>query len=566
MATVKNTLFSTSNESFKSLLSVDFIFRVPMFQRDYSWNEEQWEDLWEDVERLKEDEYHYMGNLVLKPIDKKTFEIIDGQQRFTTLSLLILAVVKLLEEQKESKEVVETIKQLRERYLGLKKIGSLTYTSKLHLNENNDSFYQKEILELKNTKDFDNKHSNNLLYSGVNYFYKKIKNKFQTNPINAGIFFDEIVADNLLFIKIVAESDANAYMIFETLNDRGVKLSTTDLLKNYLFSLVASNKNDLDAIKIKWDRLISIVTDKEFATFLRYYINSKQPLVRKDKLFKKIRETITKDKLFDLFEELIEYAKVYNAFKSENNSVWEQDQREYIKLLKLFDVDLFKLMIMASKKYLSNIETTRLLEYAVVITFRYSVIAKRSTKDMEKVYNNIAQGISNKTITTHKEAKLELKKIYIEDAVFEKVFATSTLSTKQVKTKKIARYVLFKLDNFIRRNNKEGELDINDLSITIEHILPENLSEDGENIFGKNSLNYIYKIGNYSLLNDKENRLLQNKSYEDKKEKFKHSQFYTSNDLVIGAVKKIWDIKTLEQRQAGLAKKAKEIWKIAFIT
>jgi len=147
MATVKDTLFSTSNESFKSLLNVDFMFKVPMFQRDYSWSEENWEDLWEDVERLEDDEYHYMGNLVLKPIDKKTFEIIDGQQRFTTLSLMILATIKFLTKQEQTDKIKDTIKQLRERYLGLKKIGSITYTSKLHLNENNNTFYQEKILE-----------------------------------------------------------------------------------------------------------------------------------------------------------------------------------------------------------------------------------------------------------------------------------------------------------------------------------------------------------------------------------------------------------------------------------
>lgn len=563
MATVKDTLFSTSNESFKSLLNVDFVFRVPIFQRDYSWNDENWEDLWEDVERLEKDEYHYMGNLVLKPIDKKTFEIIDGQQRFTTLSLMILATVKFLTNQEQTDEIKDTIKQLRERYLGLKKIGSLTYTSKLHLNENNNTFYQEKILELKDTDDFDNKQSNSLLYSGVGYFYKKIEDKFKGNPIESGIFFDEVVAENLLFIKIVAENDANAYMIFETLNDRGVKLSTTDLLKNYLFSLVASDKNDLDAIKIKWDKLISIVTDKEFATFLRYYMNSKQSLIRKDKLFKKVRESITKAELFDLFDELIEYANIYNAFNNENDSVWEQEQKQYVKLLKLFNVDLFKLMIMASKKHLSNDDTTKLLEYSMILTFRYSVIAKRSTKDMERIYNSIAVKISNKEITNYKQTKEDLKKIYIHDDVFEKVFSTITLSTKQSKTKNIARYILFQIENHVRKNNKEADIDINDTTATIEHILPENPQECWEGSFGKNSINYIYKLGNYSLLQDKENRAIENKCYADKKDTYRDSRYYTSSDSSIGAVKTKWDIKTLEQRQASLAKKAKEIWKIA---
>jgi len=366
-----------------------------------------------------------------------------------------------------------------------------------------------------------------------------------------------------LFIKIVAESDANAYMIFETLNDRGVKLSTTDLLKNYLFSLVASDKNDLDAIKAKWDKLISIVTDKEFATFLRYYMNSKQVLVRKDKLFKKVRESITKDKLFELFDELIEYANIYNAFNNENDLIWKENQKQYVKLLKLFGVDLFKLMIMASKRYIKDSDTQKLLEYAMILTFRYSVVAKRSTKDMERVYNNIAIQISNKIILNYKQAKEELNKIYINDDVFEKIFSTISLSTKQAKTKNIARYILFEIENNIRKSNKEADIDINDMTATIEHILPENPQECWESSFGKNSVNYIYKLGNYALLQDKENRQIENKCYVDKKETFRHSRYYTSSHDKVGAVKTKWDIRTLEQRQAGLAKKAKEIWKIA---
>ncbi|MEA2049528.1 MAG: DUF262 domain-containing HNH endonuclease family protein [Campylobacterota bacterium] len=562
MASVKDTLFNTSNENFKSLLNVDFKFIVPTFQRDYSWDEEQWEDVWEDIIELDSDEYHYMGNLVLKPIDKKTFEIIDGQQRFTTLSLIILATIKFLEEQEQSDEIKGTVKQLRERYLGLKKIGRLTYESKLELNENNNTFYKDIILELKSTTEFNSKNSNKLLYNGIEYFYNKIKDKFQINPIDAGIFFDEIVAENLLFIKIVAVTDANAYMIFETLNDRGVKLSTTDLLKNYLFSLVADNPSDLQTIKDKWNSLMLIITDKEFATFLRYFINSKEPLVKKDKLFKKVKSYVQKDTLFDLFDELVEYANIYNGFNNENDSIWLPEQKEYVRLLKLFGVDLFKLMIMASKKYLSDVDTTKLLEYAVIITFRYSVLAKKSTKEMEKVYNDIAIKISNKTILNYKGTKEDLKKIYVEDAIFEKIFASSIVSTKQQKNKQIARYILFKLDNHIRKNNHEGDIDINDTSITIEHILPESPTEYWKEIFGNDINNYIFKIGNYCLLNDRENRSIENKNYEDKKDTFRNSAYYTSSDSSIGVVKTKWDIRTLEHRQAGLAKKAKEIWKI----
>ena len=89
--------FSTSNDSYRQLLAGGSVFRIPRFQRDYSWKEEHWEDLWSDILELmgdRETDAHYMGYLVLQPKADNSLDIIDGQQRMTTLSLLVLSSLR----------------------------------------------------------------------------------------------------------------------------------------------------------------------------------------------------------------------------------------------------------------------------------------------------------------------------------------------------------------------------------------------------------------------------------------------------------------------------------------
>jgi len=93
------TNFNTSNQTFRKLVGNGLVYRVPMFQRDYSWTEREWEDLWQDIVAMLEpggEEGHYMEYLVLQSNDERNYDIIDGQQRITTLSRLILAILSNL--------------------------------------------------------------------------------------------------------------------------------------------------------------------------------------------------------------------------------------------------------------------------------------------------------------------------------------------------------------------------------------------------------------------------------------------------------------------------------------
>jgi hypothetical protein len=206
----------------------------------------------------------------LQSVTDREFVIIDGQQRIATLSLLAIAVVKrlhdLVDAGTDAQNNEERAGILRRTYLGDKDPTSLLYSSKVFLNLNNDDFYQSYILQLRTPP---NPHrlsdSQALLWSAYQYFYGKLAEV--VGLIGDGrkltAFLTELVARRLLFIQITVEDELSAYTVFETLNARGLELTSTDLLKNYLFSLIPS-QHDLDHVQQQWNRIANLVGTERF--------------------------------------------------------------------------------------------------------------------------------------------------------------------------------------------------------------------------------------------------------------------------------------------------------------
>lgn len=329
-----SNLLDTKTLSFNDIIGNGKIYRVPDFQRDYSWDEDNWEDLWNDILAINENnESHYMGSIVLLNKGDSNYQIIDGQQRFTTLSIVSLAVISKLKELAssdiEKDENTERVDLLMKDYIGQKDSVSLTYSSKLFLNENNDSFYQRRLLTFSkpiNVKKLLD--SEKLLWKAYEFFTNKINNLYKNmnNGSELASFLKNKVGKNLLFIQITVEDELNAYTVFETLNSRGVELTSTDLLKNYLFSLVAKSTSDLEQVKKQWKKIIDIIGLKNFPVFLRHYLNSKMKLINKGSLFKAIKNSVQKDEeVFSLLDNLEESAYIYVALGNPNDDYWKGD-------------------------------------------------------------------------------------------------------------------------------------------------------------------------------------------------------------------------------------------------
>ena len=291
---MKPSLLDTSTTSFQELLASRQRLAVPPFQRDYSWREEQWEDLWNDVVELgaTTNENHYLGTIVLKN-DGEMLEIIDGQQRLATLTIIAVAVVRRLREtagdllgDKADAERADLLAQL---YIGGKDPTKLIALSNLTLNAVNNDFFQEYIVNgsICNTSNISG--SNKLLLSCLQYFYKKIteyKDGRATGP-DLSELLDTLVGRRLIFIRISVDNEMNAYTVFETLNARGLELTATDLLRNYLFSIVEPETRP--ALERKWLRIIDLCGSDRFPEFLRYYLLMRASKVRTQLLFKIVK-------------------------------------------------------------------------------------------------------------------------------------------------------------------------------------------------------------------------------------------------------------------------------------
>ena len=288
-----NINFDTANKSFGEVIGNGKKYIIPIYQRDYSWNEEQWNDLWEDIisiyEQKPEDrEEHYMGYLVLQKQGVNEYRIIDGQQRLTTISLLILSVLQILKESlnTENEERLEIIKK---NYIINKSSASLTEEYKITLNRNNNSYYKHDLASLsKNPTKRNIKKTEHLMRKAKDFFRTQLQNK-KLNSQQLSELIENCVAYYLLFTVITVGDDINAYKVFETLNARGVQLSTPDLLKNYLFSLIDPNNSQKSIIheqEEKWSETLDQLGKEEFSKFLRTYWNSQYPISTKTNLFK----------------------------------------------------------------------------------------------------------------------------------------------------------------------------------------------------------------------------------------------------------------------------------------
>lgn len=554
-----NGIKDSSTENFSTIIGNNKKFIIPRFQRDYSWDTPQWDDLWMDIEQvlIKAEEDHYMGYLVLQTSDDKQYHIIDGQQRFTTIMILILAAIKNLksfvlshEEEDENKRRIDTLTKL---YIGNEDPVSLDYDNILVLNRNNDSFYRDYIVKLDTTRTRNLKASEKLMRNCLEFFTNKLRGKFHTGREYAA--YVQMVVEKLYFTKIEVTDELNAFRVFETLNARGVQLSSSDLLKNYLFSLVdnKAHVSRIETLENKWARLNDIIRAEKLPEFLRYYWNSTHKTIRSSEVFKTIRSAIlTEEQVFALVNDMIKYSDVYMALGNKDDELWHDypEIRKYVQLLNVFRVKQPYSALMSAWINLEEKEFLRVLKHIVVICFRYNVICDKNPNDMDTPFNLLSIYIHD----NHTADLSLLDKIYVEDDSFVRAFEEKSFpyNTRNVK---VVRYILGKIDKF-KGSNREVLPDEEDASI--EHILPQDFDEtwDIDEALG-NKL--VDRLGNMCLLEKTLNRDLQNVSYKIKIETYAKSSFKSANDLPSSYEE--WTDSSVINRQKEMAKIAKSIWK-----
>lgn len=554
--------FNTGNEDLRSILGNGASYVVPRFQRDYSWEEEHWRDLWEDilVATSDEGEAHYMGYLVLKREGEKEFIVIDGQQRLTTLSLLVLAGLYLLKDDAfpdisaETKQ--ERLEDLQGKYIGTKDSVTLQPANKLQLNRNNDEYYQT-ITRLETPPVRKIKSSERLLWQATGFFKKKLRETC-TSGEDVARLIDRMVG-RLFFTRIIVGDELNAYRVFETLNARGVQLSTPDLLKNYLFSKIAAtgaHESQLDNLDKQWAAISTQLGNSSFPRFVLAEWNRNHPLVRRSELFRRIRLSIHSPELaMKYLKNLRSRSEVYAALQDPEDEFWHQTPavKRPLQVLKSFAITQPIGLLMTVQEVLSQEAFERVLRWIEVISIRYNVIGNRSTQFQEGAYNKASRAIFE--TRSLEKAVPHLRELYPDDDEVIEECARKQFASKR--HHKGVRFVLARIEEFVGQN----QIAIKDSDLTLEHFLPQNASGgwNTDNVEEDRLEALAHRFGNLALLSSSSHRKLGNNSPEMKRERlddtFRTNQMLKDED---------WDLELIEKRGRWLGRQLTATWRIDF--
>lgn len=565
------TSFNTENRTYRQLLGNGLTYHIPSFQRDYSWTELEWEELWQDLlATLSEEEEsaHYMGYLVLQSTNSRLFEVIDGQQRLTTISLIVLAAMRLLQKNIRSGKNAENdqrrLDQLRNTYIGYLDPVSLVARNKLKLNRHNDPYYRNYLVPLTDSlprRGFPA--STHSMRKAFEWFEKRL-NEHVKGDVDTGLAltkFVDAMSDKLFFTVITVSDEINAYKVFETLNARGVRLSTTDLLKNYLFSILArgeESEQELEALEQRWESIVDRLGSEGFPDFLRMHWNSRHAFARQAELFKVLRHSIKdREEVFTLLRQMDEDLDAYLALTQPEASGWADRAKGHLFELRMFSVRQPYPMLMAARRHFTDGDFESLLRATVVISFRFNVIGSQQAGEQERVYHQVAQRIERKEITRLGQAIESLRAVYPSDDEFRSNFANKSIKSKQNRNGKIIRYIL----NRLERQMGGVDFDADAPTYTIEHVLPRNPGAGWEAFNDRDLDSFVDRLANMLMLENSLNRAIGNSSYAEKRPVLQSSALRVTSGLAEENAD--WTPERLDNRQRQLANLATTIWRIA---
>ncbi len=483
----RSRLLDTRTVNYLELIGNSRSYHVPPYQSDYSWRHEQWEDLWDDIVEMRdsENDRHYMGAMVVVAESDRRLVVIDGQQRLATLSIFVLAIInalhKLAEFGREPDRNATRAAALCQRFIGEQDPASLVETSRLNLNDTDNGFYQDYLVQLRepvNPKGLI--HSNGLMWKCFCYFEQRIRDLDGLGDGTAlARLVSETVARHLVFTLITVEDALNAYTVFETLNARGLELTTTDLLKNYIFARASTA--DRDAMLRRWNRIAATVGQAQVPHLLRYHMLCYLAKVRRRRLFKIVRDRYRSARdVFDLLQELEDRAEVFAAIKDPSHEFWLDipGARAHVSELRVFRVTQMMPLVFAAWETWSRRDFERALKLICVLSFRYTVVGRLNPNDLEVQYHRASRAVANGDVATPRELFEVIKPIYPSDEQTQADFSFLSINSRGPR-KKLVKHILARLESDASGKPCNAETDPG----TIEHLLPENPGPEWEEAF-----------------------------------------------------------------------------------
>ncbi len=526
----------------------DTVFIIPPFQRNYSWDEEQCSELFDDIlDSIKKDKSHYVGNIVyyVGENDRAGFNeyiLVDGQQRITTILLLLCALrTKLSEDDR---------KRLERKFLLNEDEPDEKYRVKLKQTDNDLRVFEKII----NNTDLSAEERDNKLFKNYNFFIDKFTDFTEKD---ANDFFTATTNLDIVDLNLKIEKDLEAVQkIFEKINSTGKELSIADLIRNYL--LISSNSTTQKKLYDNyWIKIENLYKDKEnISEFAKHYLITKRGIWAEEKrmynTFKLYFDNsdMTKE---DILKEILNYSKYYNWFVDENCP--DDKMNISIKELNVLKSDdMYSLLLVLFDRLYNNnkVALRRMLDLLSDFMIRYRIVSPTNgSGDIRKTLFTILSKITKNEISLDYDSLLyELSNSPSPGGRFpdDEEFKASLM--RYVNTG-YAKALLYKLEY---KEVKNIEVDIR--KVTVEHLMPQTLSDEWKTYLGgeqKASLiynTYINNIGNLALLSQPLNSKNSNDIWNNKKENIKKSQFVLTNTIPMDCK---WDDNAIRNRSSRIA-------------
>ena len=537
-------------------------FYIPNYQRDYSWEEDELSDFWEDLKHTTNNnngDEHFFGQIVVhvNSDDNKKY-IIDGQQR-TISSVIFLRALQLCFIEIYNETSLNEANQ-KNSIISYKYIGEDDNSLNLTLGEQDAEFF-KEYIQTGSPNGIprQKKKSQEKLRRAFVFFDEKLHNSIaeQNDPkakIDILQKYLETFTQRFKILYLEADKLDEAFIIFETLNARGRDLETADLLKNFIFSK-ASKINDIDEAQNKWDNMIVTLDRIDPTKYIRHYWNSCHPFAREKELYRNISKfASTPRDCDDLLNDLQKLSKYYHDLANPNEDIAGFRNLELIKrliALKTLKASTYYPIVLAMLEVnFSEEDIAKVLQRIEVFIFRNFTICGLVANSAEVLFAKIAVSIYEKELSTVGEICTEIDKNIVSDEEFKDAFSRWTAGES---SKEIVRYILRKIH---KNSNPTTEINIDNSEVHIEHIMPQDSSE--WNVDDEMHEQYLWRLGNLALLDGRKNISISNKPFELKKEIYTKSFIEPNRDL--GNYGE-WNSEEIEDRQKKLAELAIKIWK-----
>lgn len=542
-----------------SLLKQNLLY-VPPNQREYAWTEREVEQLFTDVAgAIDEDANYFLGTIVTIVRSGSSLEVVDGQQRLATTSILLSAIRRYLKEVDE--DVAQSIRT--DFLMGFDRTRR-RYVPKIRLSSSDQENFQS-ILNYDGEGELPTASlpSHRLLeaaYEMAIAYVDKIvapyRSQDHVDHLNKWVAFLEYRA---LVVLLKVHDDADAYRMFETLNDRGLRTSQADLIKNYLFGRADDR---ISEAQHSWTRmrttLETIDEDDISVTFLRHALIVQRGYLRETDVYRAVQEVArSADTAVRLATVLDDLANSYAASFNAEHDNWKRkpNVRTAIRVLNVLNIRPITPVVLAVAAKTKRSEVAASLRFLVSLGVRLLIASSTRSGAVEVPLANAAQSIWKGDISTTDELRDALQSITPNDDRFRSAFETA-----RVPRASLARYYLRSLEKATKDPPDPWYTPTEETEeINLEHVLPRNPEGNWPQFDDDDSRQYVTRLGNLALMLSNDNSIVGSAPFDDKKPVFAQSPYTLTHQI---SEYPEWTDSSIMERQALMAQLAVKAWPV----